>query len=581
MSIKNKWVKRIEDGMLKEVFKELLWIAGYGIRYKKSILGYILLGVIGVGLGLGASLTSKHIFDVVIGYDFHGLPPVVACYIVFQILTIVCHAITGRVSAWMEVKVDQEIRADVYDKIMEADWESMTEFHSGDILNRVDNDVSSITSCIVDWAPNFVMRMVQFASALFIILYYDATLAALALLSAPITLLISRILTKKMRLYNKQMRKISSEVMSFNEESFQNLQMIKSFGLESLYSRKLRNVQTTYQNAKLNYNKFSVSTSAFMAFIGTLVTGACFGWGLYRLWTGHISYGTMLLFLQLAAMLSNSFKALVHAIPSLISSATAAGRVMALTQLPKEKRVDCEKAKELRKKKTGIVVEAKQIDFIYSTGKKVFQKADFIANPGEIIAIVGASGEGKTTFLRLLLGIVSIQGGCLTVCDDKEQEKIPISAATRKLFSYVPQVNTLFAGTVAENLRIMKEDATDEELNQALKTACAYHFVHRIPTGLASPVKEKGGGFSEGQIQRLSIARAMLSDAPILLLDEATSALDVETEQTVIRNLMEARENRTCIITTHRPSVLEICDRVYRIKDGRIESVEISGLGEK
>ena len=279
MSIKNKWVKRIKDGMLKEIFKELLWITGYGIRYKKSILGYILLGVIGVGLGLGASLISKHIFDVVIGYDFHGLPPVVACYIVFQILTIVCHAITGRVSAWMEVKVDQEIRADVYDKIMEADWESMTEFHSGDILNRVDNDVSSITSCIVDWAPNFVMRMVQFASALFIILYYDATLAALALLSAPITLLISRILTKKMRLYNKQMRKISSEVMSFNEESFQNLQMIKSFGLESLYSRKLRNVQTTYQNAKLNYNKFSVSTSAFMAFIGTLVTGACFGWG--------------------------------------------------------------------------------------------------------------------------------------------------------------------------------------------------------------------------------------------------------------------------------------------------------------
>ena len=229
MSIKNKWVKRIKDGMLKEIFKELLWITGYGIRYKKSILGYILLGVIGVGLGLGASLISKHIFDAVIGYDFHGLPPVVVCYIVFQILTIVFHAITGQVSAWMEVKVDQEIRADVYDKIMEADWESMMEFHSGDILNRVDNDVSSITSCIVDWAPNFVMRMVQFVSALFIILYYDATLAALALLSAPITLLVSRILTKKMRLYNKQMRKLSSEVMSFNQESFQNLQMIKSF----------------------------------------------------------------------------------------------------------------------------------------------------------------------------------------------------------------------------------------------------------------------------------------------------------------------------------------------------------------
>lgn len=185
-------------------------------------------------------------------------------------------------------------------------------------------------------------------------------------------------------------------------------------------------------------------------------------------------------------------------------------------------------------------------------------------HPGEIVAVVGPSGEGKTTLLRLLLGVVSVQNGTLTVAADGSKDEIPISAATRKLFSYVPQDNILFAGTVAENLRLVKKDATDEELNEALRIACAYNFVHRSPLGLNRPVKEQGGGFSEGQLQRLSIARALLANAPVLLLDEATSALDMETEEQLIRNLMEARKNYTCIITTHRPSVLRICDSSVR-----------------
>jgi ABC-type multidrug transport system fused ATPase/permease subunit len=156
------------------------------------------------------------------------------------------------------------------------------------------------------------------------------------------------------------------------------------------------------------------------------------------------------------------------------------------------------------------------------------------------------------------------------VSADGSKDEIPISAATRKLFSYVPQDNILFAGAVAENLRLVKKDATYEELNEALRIACAYNFVHRSPLGLNRSVKEQGGGFSEGQLQRLSIARALLVNAPVLLLDEATSALDMETEEQLIRNLMEARKNYTCIIATHRPSVLRICDRIYRVQNGKI-----------
>ena len=194
----------------------------------------------------------------------------------------------------------------------------------------------------------------------------------------------------------------------------------------------------------------------------------------------------------------------------------------------------------------------------------MFQNADFIARPGEIVALVGPSGEGKTTMLRILLGIVNVQQGTVRVASGRQADadsgqSYEITAATRMLFSYVPQGNTMFSGTIAENLRIMKEDATDEELNRVLELACADGFVHSIPTGLNSPVRERGDGFSEGQIQRLSIARALLADAPVLLLDEATSALDVATERRVLKNIMKAENHKTCIVTTHRPSVLGIC----------------------
>ena len=173
--------------------------------------------------------------------------------------------------------------------------------------------------------------------------------------------------------------------------------------------------------------------------------------------------------------------------------------------------------------------------------------------------------------LRILLGLVAVQKGSVTVQGKKNTEEIPVNAATRALFAYVPQENILFAGTIAENLRLIKPEATDEELNEVLRIACAYEFVHKNPEGLYSEVKEKGGGFSEGQVQRLAIARAMLSDAPVLLLDEATSALDVATERKVLRNIMEYKKACTCIITTHRPSVLKICNRIYQIADTEVK----------
>ena len=569
--LKRIWQK-IKEGKLRQVLSELAWIYGYGKRYRSAVTWYIFLGVLGTGMSLMASVLSKNIVDVVTGFHTGALAPAAVFYVSMQLARIGINAWTGRISAKIEVKVDQEIRAEVYDKIMEADWQAMSQYHSGDLLNRMDNDVASVSSSVLGWLPDLVTRLVQFLGALGIILYYDPTLAGLALLSAPVTLVVSRTLMGRMRQYSRQVREVSSQVMMFHEESFQNIKVIKSFGLGGLYSRKLRQVQEDYRQVKLAYNKFSVAASALMSLVGTAVSVACFGWGVYRLWGNYITYGTMILFLQMAGSLSASFGALVKLVPSAISAATAAGRIMAVTELPREDRSQDKEAWELleENRADGIRVETRDLVFRYQDGDVVLDGANFYADPGEIVALVGPSGEGKTTMLRLLLGIVRPQAGYVAVTGQRTGQSLTASASTRPFFAYVPQGNTMFAGTVAENLRVMAQEAGEEDLWRVLDLACAGEFVRKLPQGLDTKLKEGGGSLSSGQVQRLSIARALLADAPVLLLDEATSALDVATERKVLRNVLQAQAHKTVIVTTHRPSVLNICNRVYQIANRRI-----------
>lgn len=572
-----KIIQKLREGVLREMFRELHWIYQYGLKYKGNIIWYMFFGVFSIASGLTGSIMSKYIIDAAMEYNSAHLVSMTLAYVILQLFTIGCRAWNSLISEKIVIKVEHEIRADIYDKIIDADWEALSQFHSGDLLNRIDNDVNNVSKNILNWVPDLFTRTLQFFGTLGIILYYDPTLALLALISAPITLLVSRSVSRRIRNYDKKIRTVSSDVMIFNEESFQNVELIKSFGLMESYKKKLRDVQETYKKLMLDYNRFHVAASSGMSFVGSVVAMICFGWGVYRLWTGHITYGTMTLFLQLATSLSGTFSALVYMVPGIISAATAAGRLMEITRLPKENNLYEDMAQELIRSNNGIEVQAKEISFQYNTGKKVLQKASFVARPGEIVAIVGPSGEGKTTMLRILLGLVSAFDGSVTV-QTSDGIKIPVSAATRRLFSYVPQDNVMFAGNIAENMRVTREDATDEQINEALRKACAYEFVYKIPTGLNSPIRENGCGFSEGQIQRLAIARAILSDAPVLLMDEATSALDVVTERKILHNVLNGTKRKTCIITTHRPSVLGMCDRIYRITDSTMELMDMAAI---
>ena len=414
--------------------------------------------------------------------------------------------------------------------------------------------------------------MYRFIATFFVILHYDWVMALIAFLSAPFLLLMSRFMIRRQREYSKEVREMSSNLMSFEVEAFYNFDTIKSFGIAPYYSKKMRWWQGLFKDISLKYNLFTIKTNIVMSILGSAVEFTAFGYCLFRLWTHDITYGTMTLFLQQRSNLSGAFENVISIIPSFLNSSVSAHRIRELVELPKEVHIpDSAKLDPLAK--DGFRVQMHGVEFSYIEGNKVITKSEFQAAPGEIVALVGPSGEGKTTMIRLILGLIRPQEG-ETVIIASNGKTVPMNAETRHLFAYVPQGNTILSGTIAENMRMVKEDATDEEIIEALKISCAWDFVQHLPDTINSRVGERGRGFSEGQSQRLAIARAVLRDAPVLLLDEATSALDVTTERNVLRNIIRQRPNKTCIVTTHRPSVLGLCQRVYRVKNGTVTELD-------
>ena len=558
-----KRIQKMKDGTLAQMLAELRWICGYGRKYLFIILWNIFLGIVGAVLGLGASILSKDIIDIVTGHQTGFALRAAIFYVAMQLVKILLNAVTGRISEKLRLRVSQSLRGDIFKKILSARWEPLSRYHSGDLMARSGRDVEAVAGSIMGWAPSLIVNSLQLLGSFLVLFWYDRTLALLALASAPVTVLVSGLLARRIRKHSQKMRRIGSEMTSFYAESFQNVSFLKSFHLEDTFSQRLSGHQERQKDATLEYNRFSILTSSFMSLMGMVVGGVCFFWSVYRLWGGYITFGQMTLFLQLSGTLSGAFGGLVSLVPTAIHAATAAGRIMEVTQLPSEGILETPEISRLRSA-GGVSVAAEKIDFSYESGKTVFQNADFRADAGQIVALVGPSGGGKTTLLRLLLGLLPPQKGSLELSGEKVT--VPVSASTRSLFAYVPQDNTLFSGTVEENLLLGNRWASPERLKEALEMACAWEFVSALPEGIHTPLGERGSGLLEGQIQRLCIARALLSDAPILLLDEATSALDVDTEHQLLRNVMACRKDRTCIVTTHRPSVLELCDRAYRIE---------------
>lgn len=561
-------IRRWKDGTFGEIIDDWKWIFSYSARYKGVIAFYLILGIISTTLGLVSSVASKYLIDIITGHDTGKLWILITVAVGSTVFSLVFGSILSRINAKISIDISNDIQADIFDQIVDADWLALNNYTNGDILNRFTGDVGTISGNAISWLPSIVLAIYNFVATFCLILYYDWVMALFAFGTAPLMLIMSRFVIKKQRDYNKKMREMSSEVMTFEVDTFYNFDTIKSFGISKLYSKKLRWWQQKFKDISLKYNMFSIKTNIVMSIMGSIVQFAAFGYCLFRLWTNGITYGTMTLFLQQKSKLSGAFSSVVSIIPGFLNSSVSAHRIREIVQLPREVHIP-ESSKMDEFIKDGFTVKMENTNFAYKEGTQVITNSDFIARPGEIVALVGPSGEGKTTMIRLILGLVRPQSGDVTLCS-ASGESVPMNTETRHLFAYVPQGNTILTGTIAENMRMVKEDATDEEIIEALKVACAWDFVEKLPNTINSNVGERGRGLSEGQAQRIAIARAILRDAPILLLDEATSALDVTTERTVLRNIVQQHPNKTCIVTTHRPSVLNLCQRVYRVMQTKV-----------
>ena len=565
-------ISRWKDGTFGEILEDWKWIFSYSVRYKKAIAFYLLLGIFSSSLGLVSTVAGKYVIDVVTGFQFDKLPLMAAVMIGSSVISMVFSSVTNRISTRLSIDINQDIQADIFDKIIDADWMAINRYSNGDVLNRFNGDVRNVSSNAINWLPSIVLAVYNFIATFCVIFYYDKVMALIALGSAPLLLLMSKVVIKKQREYNTKVRDMSSKLMSFEVETFYNFDTIKSFGTAPAYSRKMRSWQQKYRDLSLRFNLFSIKTGLVMSTVGMLVEFVSFGYCLFRLWTGDITYGTMTLFLQQRSKLSGSFQSLVGIIPGFLNSSVSAHRIRELVELPKEVHIP-ESSRFDAFAGQGFEVRMKDVTFSYVSDRQIITESRFKAKPGEIVALIGPSGEGKTTLIRLILGLIHPDLGQVELVAEN-RECIPMNAETRHLFSYVPQGNTILSGTIAENLRMVREDATDEQIIEALKIACAWEFVEKLPDTIHSGVGERGRGLSEGQAQRIAIARAVLRDSPILLLDEATSALDVTTERQVLRNIIQQRPNKTCIVTTHRPSVLNLCQRVYRVVDSRVTELD-------
>ena len=556
MRLSSKLKQKIGDGTFRDMWQEAKWMFKYIRRYRLVVLIHIVLGVVSTVMGLLSSIGMKRMIDVVTGFYYGGITGAAIYMVGMMIGSIVIGAVASRIAAVINIKVQNGIQAEVYDRMLRTDWESLEQFRSGDLLQRLNGDVGGVASGVTSFLPSFVTGLAQFFGALALILWYDPIMALIALIGAPLGVICSRVLMRRMRDYNKRMKELGSEVMSFHEDSFRNLTSIKAFGVMDLFRDRMLGLQDRYRSAFLEYNRFSVTASAVMSLVGLAISIACYGWGVYRLWTHAISYGMMTMFLQMTGMVRGAFSTIIGLVPTAISITTSAGRIMSVIELPEEPG-----ARESSNLSGDCSVLLEDVTFGYQGGEPVLEHIDFHTNPGDLIALTGASGEGKTTLIRILLGLVYPSDGRAVV--RSEGEELTISAATRSAFSYVPQGNTIFAGTIEENLRMVAPDATEEEMIEALKTACAWEFVGKLPNGIRSETGELGRGLSEGQAQRLSVARALMRRAPILLLDEATSALDEATELKMLDNLMKSDAVHTCVIITHRSATAAICSRQY------------------
>ena len=534
-----------------------VWSAHVANKIRWSLLAETLIGLIRVGASLLFVYVCKALIDIATGVSAASLPLYALGLLAIVVAQILLSAADSYLHTAAHARLSIYLRGYLFNHLLYLRYSGRKHRHTGDTTNRLEQDVQEVSSTLSADLPSVITTCFQFLTAFLFLFYLERTLAWITASIMPVCLILSKIFIKKMRQLTHNIRTTDSRLQSFLQESLQNLTLFQTLEYESKAIRSLDNLHTELYAHTMHRSRFSIFSRSLVAFAFALGYVVAFLWGVQGILLGTVSYGMMTAFLQLVGQIQRPMVNLSQQIPAFIHASTSIDRLVELEEEVREPQLPSHKLQG----QLGVRFEA--VHYTYPDGtRKVVDAFTHDFKPGTRTAILGETGAGKSTLIRLILAVLHPQQG--NIFQYNATETVEVSTATRCNIVYVPQGNSLLSGTIRENLLLGNPQATDEAMWKALRTATA-DFVTQLPKGLDTYCSERGAGFSEGQAQRIAIARALLREGGILLFDEFSSSLDEETEDRLLRNLTENYANRTMIFITHRPKVTEYCDSVVNV----------------
>ena len=531
-----------------------LWKALKGNRLQVALNA--LLGLLGVAVSLSTVWAMQNAIDIA----SHAVGGSLFWAVGIMAALILCDFAINISRTWIRnilgVKAQNRMQQQMLDRLLRSEWQSKERMHSGDVINRLEMDVNSVVVFVTETLPNALSVVALFIGAFCYLAHMDAYLALVTIGILPVFMLLSRLYVGRMRKYSRDVRNSDSQVQSILTETVQNRMVVKTLECDDMMVRRLGDTHAELRQRVRRRTKFSVFSRLILnaGFAsGYLVA---FLWSAVRLYEGTITFGAMTAFLQLVYRIQGPARDITKLAPAFVSVLTAAERLMELEQMPLETQGE----QLLVQAPCGIRLTGVTYAYADEPDKKVIDNLSFDFKPGTCTAVLGETGVGKTTLVRMILSLVRPQDG--KVCIYNNENETEVSPLTRCNFVYVPQGNTLLSGTIRDNLMLGNPEATDEMIREALEKSCA-GFVMQLPDGLETKISESGGGLSEGQAQRIAIARALLRNRSVMIFDEASSALDPDTERKLLENILRDND-KTVIFITHRHAVVEYCMQVLR-----------------
>lgn len=550
----NKWI-------IKKARPQLLSIVIISIIF--GIMAY---------LGVAVATLSRGIVDSAVNGDIDGIVfyavVLVALTVGQLVIRIASKVLNFNISAKLEISMKQGI----FESIIRKKYDKISDIHTGELLNRITSDVSVVVGSIVSIVPNMVYFIVKLIGVFAVLFAIDKTFCLVFVLGGGLMFALVLLFKSKMKALHKAAQEADGKTRSFFQEIFSSLLVVKVFGAENKVSENAMNLQQKNFKIKQKRNYISILATTGFSFVFGLGYMYALIWGALAIFDHNISYGVLTSMLALVSQIQAPVRGISNILPSYYSALASAERLIDIENLDNEDEINNSDIdiNDLYKKTEKIVFD----DITFNYGREnVLENTSLILDKGDFVLLAGISGIGKSTLTKLLLDVISPDKGeiFLSLSDGR---KIYIDKNVRGMFSYVPQGNFLLSGTIRANIAFVSDNPDEERIIEAAKIACAYDFIAKLPQGLDTVVGEKGKGLSEGQIQRIAIARAVYSNAPVIIFDEATSALDADTEVQLLKNLKTLKD-KTCILISHKMAAKEICNKEIIIENKKIISYDI------